>query len=256
MKQSRLVILSVVIILMIGLALTLIAVGIALAVSSQSRSEQAAIGVSETGAFSSATQVAGQRDTVVTQQASPTVTMAMAASQTPTSQPVVPTPAPATSSAIATIAPSPTLSPGPQARDDVSAFALIINQMRCSQGLAPLSVDGRLSEAARLHNLDMIANIFFSHTGSNGSDIAERVTLQAYPWIVLGENLAGGTTSPQETFDGWWNSPGHKANMVNPDFREMGLSHIYDENSEWGHYWTLVLGATGDERTDCAALGL
>jgi uncharacterized protein YkwD len=139
--------------------------------------------------------------------------------------------------------------------DDLAEMIRLTNQARCEQGLSPLTANPLLSSAATQHNLDMLLNDYFDHNGSDGTTVGDRVSMQGYTWLAVGENLAAGATSAAETFDLWWQSPGHKANMLNADFREAGLSHLLQVGSQWGHYWTLVFANQGTEPPTCAEIG-
>jgi uncharacterized protein YkwD len=140
--------------------------------------------------------------------------------------------------------------PVPQIDVQSEAFELevirLANQERISRGLAPLRRSDQLTTAARAHNQDMIVNDFFSHTGSNGSSSAQRACAsgyQPYGWgaCYVGENIAVGYSSPAAVMTGWMNSSGHRANILNPDYREIGVGHA--TGGSWGNYWTMDLGA-------------
>lgn len=139
--------------------------------------------------------------------------------------------------------------------DNTVEMQNLINQARCGQGLTPLTINALLGNAAYVHDLDMVTNNFFDHRGSDGSTVGDRVSRQGYTWIAVGENLAAGPPGTAETFGMWWNSPDHKANMLNADFREMGLSHLFRAGTTYGHYWTLVLGSQGTTPPTCAEMG-
>ena len=100
---------------------------------------------------------------------------------------------------------------------------------------APLSLERRLTRAAQLHSQDMEARQTMSHTGSDGSDLRDRATRQGYQWSRLGENVAYGYTSPAGVVTGWLGSPGHCANIMNPDFTELGVGLE-------GTFWTQLFG--------------
>ena len=90
----------------------------------------------------------------------------------------------------------------------------------------------------------MACNGFFSHTGSDGSSVGERVTFQGYDWNQVGENIFGtGDTSsdaPQLAFDWWMASPTHRANLLHEEFTETGIGYIYEPSSPFGGYFTTV----------------
>ncbi len=122
----------------------------------------------------------------------------------------------------------------------------LVNLERTSRGRAPLRRNANLTNAARAHNADMIANNFFSHVGSNGSSSSERACTHGYTpygWgaCYVGENIGAGYTTPAAVVNGWMNSSGHRANILNANYREVGTGH--STGGSWDNYWTLKLGA-------------
>ena len=99
----------------------------------------------------------------------------------------------------------------------------------------PVIWNDTLELAAIVHSSDMFANNFFSHTGSDGSNMSERIKRLGYNWTTCGENIGKGYKNEEQMVTGWINSPGHCSNIMNPNFREIGAAKI-------GDYWTLVLG--------------
>jgi uncharacterized protein YkwD len=114
----------------------------------------------------------------------------------------------------------------------------LINQKRCEAGLAPLALNAELNRAAIGHSEDMFTNNFFSHTGSDGSKFTDRIKRAGYKGSPIGENIAWGYANAASVFLGWWNSPGHKANMMNSGAREFGVGYK-------SPYWTMVTGKAG-----------
>lgn len=97
--------------------------------------------------------------------------------------------------------------------------------------------------AALGHSNDMQQLNFFSHTGSNGSDPGQRLTNAGYSWRTYGENIAAGQSSVQSVVNGWMNSPGHCANIMNSSFREIAVACVKGgTGNTYGTYWTMVLG--------------
>lgn len=97
----------------------------------------------------------------------------------------------------------------------------------------PLKLDWRLSRAAALHAQDMIRKNFFSHVGSNGSSVGQRVTAQDYRWRGVGENIAFGQRSVEQVVAAWMDSPGHCSAIMREEFEELGAARV--EN-----HWVLV----------------
>jgi uncharacterized protein YkwD len=94
----------------------------------------------------------------------------------------------------------------------------------------------QLEKAAYLHSSDMNTKKYFSHTGSDGSGSGERISAVGYPWKFYGENIAAGYQNEQEVIKGWLSSPGHCANIMNKNFKEMGVAKV-------GDYWTQDFGS-------------
>jgi uncharacterized protein YkwD len=108
----------------------------------------------------------------------------------------------------------------------------------------PLQWHGVLVDAAARHSRDMASNNFFSHTGSDNSSPAQRVTDAGYGWRVVAENVAAGYHTVQEVMDGWMSSDGHCANVMNPALRDFGVACVPGGASNtYGTYWTMDLAA-------------
>lgn len=107
----------------------------------------------------------------------------------------------------------------------------------------PVAWNAQLAQAALAHSNDMAAHRQFSHRGSDGSESTQRATRAGYRWRHIGENIAVGQTSPQEAVEGWIESPGHCANLMNPQFSEMGAGYAVSRVRLPGFpYWTQVFG--------------
>jgi uncharacterized protein YkwD len=101
-----------------------------------------------------------------------------------------------------------------------------------------LQVSPELTAAARRHSYDMAANTFLGHTGSDGSSESDRVIQAGYLWTgEIAENAASYAT-PAETVQGWMSSSGHRNNMLNCGYREVGVGYAESENGQ--KYWTAV----------------
>jgi uncharacterized protein YkwD len=120
----------------------------------------------------------------------------------------------------------------------------LINAERQAQGLPGYNSQSQLQAAARLHGTDMACNGFFSHTGSDGSSVRDRIERQGYSWSWAGENIfATGNTSsgaPQSAFDWWMNSALHRANLLHSTYVDIGIGYVYLAGSPYGGYFTAV----------------
>jgi uncharacterized protein YkwD len=125
------------------------------------------------------------------------------------------------------------------ARVEVSAATLakaadatlcLLNRERSRHGLKPLRIDPRLGRAAVAHSHDMVRRRYFEHASPNGRTPFERMLATRYvpegaSW-TLGENIGWGTLSlaqPAALVKAWMNSPGHRENILNGRFREIGV---------------------------------
>ncbi|ABA57867.1 conserved hypothetical protein [Nitrosococcus oceani ATCC 19707] len=118
----------------------------------------------------------------------------------------------------------------------------LINQERQKHNLASLKIHSALVAAAKGHSKDMAQNNFISHRGSNGSSPFTRMADAGYRFRTAGENVAAGYSSPQAVLTGWMNSPGHRRNILNASYCELGVGYAYQGRSTYRHYWTLTLG--------------
>lgn len=120
----------------------------------------------------------------------------------------------------------------------------LVNQERAANGLTAVTLNAQLNQAAQGHSFDMGCNFFLSHTGSDGSDPGLRIDNTGYYWLTWGENVAAGYSTAATVMNGWMNSPGHRANILNGSFTEMGIGYVYnsaDTVKSYYHYWTMVL---------------
>ena len=105
----------------------------------------------------------------------------------------------------------------------------LVNVQRTSRGLSRLRSNDKLDRAARGHSRHMVSAKFFAHDSPGGASVMDRVKRRGYrsdSGLLVGENVAWGSGSyatPAEIMDGWMNSPGHRANILHPAFREIGV---------------------------------
>jgi uncharacterized protein YkwD len=129
----------------------------------------------------------------------------------------------------------------------------LVNQERTSRGLRPLKLNMRLKKAATAHTRDMVARNYFAHEAPGGADFVDRIRKAGYIARVmpaLGEDLAWGSGSlgtPRAIVKGWMDSPGHRANILFPKFREAGVGvAIGDPGAgQEGATYTLDFGSGG-----------
>ncbi len=142
-----------------------------------------------------------------------------------------------------------------------------VNQERLSNGaLPPLKGQVQLAAAAELHSTNMGTRNFFSHCDPDLMTMpGQRVTAAGYLWNSVGENAAGGQTTPQSVMAAWMGSAGHRANILSTNFRELGVGYFLDAadaanvrmdldsncvheglDGPFVHYWTQDFGRRND----------
>lgn len=101
------------------------------------------------------------------------------------------------------------------------------NLQRTNNGLSPLVENSKLDEAAAAKAVDMFKNQYFEHVSPTGVDPGKLVQNYGYEYIVAGENLIlGNFASEQEMVQDWMASPGHRANILNKRYAEIGMAVI------------------------------
>lgn len=122
----------------------------------------------------------------------------------------------------------------------------LVNEARAQNGLAPLTVNLQLMTAAETHSQNMATQDFFSHTGLDGSQVSDRTQAAGYRSTFVGENIGAGYDSAEAAFEGWMSSSGHRDNILNPNYTEIGVGYVLEANDtgsvNYNHYWTQVFG--------------
>ena len=155
-----------------------------------------------------------------------TVTPSPSTSTPPAPSPSAP-PTPPTPNSSAPPSPSPTATGNAAFEAEV---VTIVNQERAKVGCPAVTVDDRLTAAARAHSADMAARNYFSHTTPEGVEFSTRITNAGYRWSGAGENIAKGQRTPQDVMTSWMNSAGHKANILKCGFKNLGVGVAADSS--------------------------
>lgn len=113
---------------------------------------------------------------------------------------------------------------------------------RAFEATHALRLAAPLNVLASAHAGEMARYNYFSHTGRDGSRVTDRATRSRYAWQAIGENIAAGQQAPEAAVDGWLRSPGHCANIMSPEYTEMGVAFAVDNRSTAGIYWVQVFG--------------
>lgn len=109
----------------------------------------------------------------------------------------------------------------------------LTNKEREKLGLTPLKLDTELSVVSRDKSQDMLNKQYFAHESPTYGSPFDMMKAYGIDYRTAGENIAKGQRSPEEVVNAWMNSPGHRANIVSPDFTHIGVGYV-----EQGNIWT------------------
>jgi uncharacterized protein YkwD len=158
-----------------------------------------------------------------------------AARPSPTPAKARPKPKPKLSAAPAPASPA-ALAAGPAAQ-----VVQLVNQQRAAAGCAPMTVNAQLTTAAQLHSQDQAARTTMSHVGGDGSTFDQRILRTGYRADAMAENVAFGYPTAAAVMDGWMNSPGHRANILNCALKGIGVGVATGPDGLL--YWTQDFGS-------------
>lgn len=116
------------------------------------------------------------------------------------------------------------------------------NRYRILNRLRPLAPNSKLRQAAIDHAKWMAETETMSHVGRDHSSFITRLKNAGYQYSYAGENIAFGYGLPANVMKGWAQSPGHRANILNPKYREIGIGFARGINSS-RFYWCVDFGA-------------
>ncbi len=117
----------------------------------------------------------------------------------------------------------------------------LVNAERAKAGLAPLTLEIKLCEAADIRAEEITQA--FSHTRPDGTSCFTAVEETGYDdYRALGENIAAGQRTAEVVMDGWMNSPGHKANILSEDFTKLGIGYVKTANG-YQNYWVQMFAS-------------
>ncbi|MEU3460611.1 CAP domain-containing protein [Streptomyces sp. NPDC006733] len=134
---------------------------------------------------------------------------------------------------------SGTLSGGTTARYAQQVVDMV-NSERARKGCKPVTVNAALQAAAQAHSDDMAARDYYEHNTPEGVGPGARMTSAGYHWSTWGENIYKSPQDARTAMDGWMKSPGHRDNILNCAFKEIGVGINLASNGPW---WTQDFGA-------------
>ena len=109
----------------------------------------------------------------------------------------------------------------------------LVNAARRENGLSALTHNWELSRVARYKSQDMAHNRYFSHTSPTYGSPFQMIKNFGISYRTAGENIAAGQRTPKAVVDAWMNSSGHRANILNASYTQIGVGYVAD-----GNYWT------------------
>ncbi|MFH9728122.1 CAP domain-containing protein [Streptomyces sp. NPDC017254] len=132
----------------------------------------------------------------------------------------------------------PGLAPGaPLAEDRAERFVqevvALANTEREKAGCGPLRSESHLRTAAQNHADDMSARDYYEHDNPEGDNAGDRMSGAGYTWSTWGENIHRGPKTPVRAMQDWMNSPGHRANILNCSFKDIGVGVTLTSNGPW-----------------------
>ncbi|MEU6624288.1 CAP domain-containing protein [Streptomyces litmocidini] len=116
----------------------------------------------------------------------------------------------------------------------------LVNAERERAGCGPLRSEGHLRDAAQGHADDMAARGYYEHHSPEGRDAGDRMSGAGYEWSAWGENIHRGPKTPARAMEDWMDSPGHRANILNCSFKDIGVGVTLAANGPW---WVQDFGA-------------
>lgn len=126
---------------------------------------------------------------------------------------------------------------GAESEESVHPYILrvleLVNEERTKAGLNTVTLDSSATAAAMVRAQEIVTN--FSHTRPNGSSFTTALKEQGVSYRQAGENIAWGQRTPEQVMEGWMNSSGHRANILNPSFTRIGVGYYQARGS---NYWT------------------
>jgi uncharacterized protein YkwD len=120
-----------------------------------------------------------------------------------------------------------------------------VNSIRTAVGAPPLVLCARLEATAQDYATLMADTGRYGHVGPDGSEPWDRMSAHGYQWRGAAENIAAGFDGVDAVMDGWRNSPGHYANIVNPSFVHVGFGWATGSAGSFHNYWVQNFGYGG-----------
>lgn len=114
----------------------------------------------------------------------------------------------------------------------------LINGLRAINNIKPLEYCTKAEAVATAHSSDMATRNYFNHESPEGIKVGTRLTNGGIEWYACGENIAAGVYDPYALANGWYNSEGHRKNILNKNFKYIGIGFGFNEKSTYKYYST------------------
>lgn len=115
----------------------------------------------------------------------------------------------------------------PQVNNSIATEILnLVNTERAREGLSPLKLNAALSNVATIKAKDLYDNNYFDHNSPTYGSPFDMMKKFGISYTAAGENIAKGQPDAQEVIAQWMNSPDHRANIMNPNYTELGVGHV------------------------------
>lgn len=122
-----------------------------------------------------------------------------------------------------------------QITNEIRQVLELVNQERAKNGVGKLTLSNELTHVATLKAQDMRDKNYFSHNSPTYGTPFEMLQKFGVKYTYAGENIAGGQQSPQAVMNDWLNSSGHRANILNKNYTELGVGYV--KGGQYGTYW-------------------
>jgi hypothetical protein len=130
--------------------------------------------------------------------------------------------------------------------DFIAEVLALTNAERAAYGLQPLKADPVLQEAAMGRANEITS--YFSHTRPNGQSCFTIIDWKSEGFTAVAENIGCGQQTPEEIVEGWMNSAGHRANILNASYTHLGVGYVYKSGDTYRHYWSQFFGKSNSNR--------
>lgn len=120
----------------------------------------------------------------------------------------------------------------------VNRIVELVNEERAKVGLSPVTLDKKVQAAAQVRAKEIVTS--FSHTRPDGTSFSTALKEQNVSYRGSGENIAWGQKSPEAVMNAWMNSSGHRANILNKNFKIIGVGYCRTANgtNHWAQLFT------------------